>query len=771
MKRFGLVFLLIMMIMVPALQAISFAANSLPAPEGFSVKLESTYVLINVEAPKNGQYIQIERSRDSERFQVIATLDPGKSSYKDINLQNGHIYKYRARRYDLKDNTSPYTHEVEVVYLHPSELIISGSYSTQINLEWSYPDLKVPDSFQYETVIERKDGDAGGWKEIYSAPFYQQEYRDHDLAPDTVYHYRIRTRYPDGTYSRYIPSPSGISRRTTIPSETSLTGFAISGTRIRLEWDREPIEDYTVDVQRLNSFGEFETIFSSVSADYYIDSGDDDDTGLEPGEEYTYRLLIRKKSSGSSLAYSGVITVKTETIPSPSQLVALPAAHGRISLIWEHPFDVESGFEIWRKEDGKTWELIATVPRNTTDWTDYSAHANKIYRYRVRAVRGESVYSRFAVTDPVNNAEPLLPGELLFLPLDSYMLIGSDDPAPEGVTYTLEIRDGINEPWMDYTFGQKGSTLLVYFLPTPGKEYDFRVRSENKGNIVYGPVYHLPGYAPDAPTGLRVVSMGHSQVLLSWNDNSKTEDGFRIYRVHEQKRTLIGTTGKDATSFTDTTAISGATVSYEVCAYNLRGESAKQSIQVSIPQKVAFKDLDAFPWCMDAVNALAASGVIARNPDGLFHPGVNITRAEFITLLLKAYGIVPESEFLFSFKDAAPNHWYYPYMMTAVKMGIVVPDQNGYVRPLSTVTKAEMAVFLNRFLTARGQTLYTINVGYLDKFTDGHLVPEDLKLIISSLAGYGIMPAQDGYTLNLSQPATRAEAAVILYRFSMRYHR
>jgi len=751
-----------MMIMVPALQAISFAANSLPVPEGFSVEMGSSYVLIHVEPAEKGQYIRIEKSTDDGEFKLITSLSSGRTSYKDYNVSNGHIYKYRARRYNSKDS-SPYTQEIEVIYVFPDSFSITRAYSNQINLEWSYPEVSVPGTIPVETVIERKIGNSR-WEEIYTAPFHQREYMDYGLDPDTVYYYRIRTKYPGGQYSKYVPSSAGISTRTTVPSAAALTGYAVTNTSIRLDWDREEIEGYTVSLQRLDSFGEFETIFSSSSADYYIDRN------LTPNSEYTYRLAIRSSKS-SVFSYSEEITVKTETIPSPSQLTASPAALGRITLTWEFPYDVESGFEIWRKVEGKAWELIDTVPRNTTDWTDYSAHTNKIYRYRVRAIRGESVYSGFAVTDRVNNAEPPMPGELLFLPLDNYMLIGTDEPAPEGVTYTLEMRTDINEPWMDYTFGQKGSALLVYFFPTVGKEYDFRIRSENKGNTVYGPVYHLPGTVPEAPANLRVAFSGPNHVLLAWNDVSTAEDGFRIYRIHDQKRTLIGTTVRNATSFTDTAAIPGATVSYEVCAFNLRGESASRSVQVSIPQDSVFKDLEAFPWCVDAVNALAASGVIARNPDGLFHPGVNITRAEFITLLLKVYGIVPESEFLFSLKDVTPSHWYYPYMMTAVKMGIVIPDENRYSGALNPITKAEMAVCINRLLAARNRMLYPVSVAYLDRFTDGQLVPEDLKGIISSLAADGIMPAQDGYTLNLSQPATRAEAAVILYRFSMRYHR
>ena len=217
-------------------------------------------------------------------------------------------------------------------------------------------------------------------------------------------------------------------------------------------------------------------------------------------------------------------------------------------------------------------------------------------------------------------------------------------------------------------------------------------------------------------------------------------------------------------------AVPGSTVRYEVCAFNTRGESTGISIDVSVQQKAVFKDLEGFSWCTDAVNALASSGAIAQNPDGLFHPGANITRAQFITILMKSFDIMPESEFLFSVKDVAPGSWYYPYMMTAVKLGIVIPDENRNAGPLNPVTTADMAIFMNRLLTARNRALDSISISYLDRFTDGYLVGENLKGIISSLAGDGIIPPQQSLTLDLDRPVTRAEAAVVLYRFSSKYH-
>lgn len=765
MKRIIMVFYMALLILALLLPVFSYAdtVGTLPVPEGFSVRIESSYVLINMNGAGTNEYISLERSTDSGPFHVIATLGPGYTSYKDFSVTNGHVYKYRARRLGSKP-ASAYTEELEVIYLRATDFRITGVYSNQINLEWSYPELMIPRTVPYETIIERRAEGESRWTVICTAPFYQREFRDHGLNPDTMYYYRVYTRYSDSQYSTYIPSATGINRRTTISLTTPLTGFALSDIRIRLDWDREALDGHTVYLQRLSDFGEYNIIFYSSSADHYVD------TGLTPGREYTYRLFV-STASGSFSGYSEEVVIKTEAIPAPAQLTASPAALGSITLSWEYPYDGESGFEIWRKEQGGIWQKIATASRNTTVWTDHSALAGVTYRYRVRAIRGEEVFSDFAVSGLVINTDPSMPSDLLIVPMGSYMLIGSSEPAPAGVTYTLELRTNINEGWVDYSLGETGRTLLVYFIPTAGRDYEFRIRSENQGNITYGPVYYLPGSVPEAPTGLRVVSMGSNRVRLAWNDLSRTEDGFRIYRVIGDKRTLIGTAPRDAAGFTDSGAVSGSTSSYVVCPYNIMGESAGTSIRVSIPQKAVFKDLAGYSWCEEAVSALAASGVIDQNAEGLFRPGANITMAEFITILLKSFDIAPESEFLFSVKDVAPRDWHYPYMMTAVKLGIVIPDQNGYVRPLNTVTKADMAVCMNRLLASRNQALDSISTSYLDRFTDGYQVQSGLRSIISSLAGDGIMPPQGGTSLDLDKPATRAEAAVILHRFSRKYYK
>ena len=157
MKRFGLVFPSIMLILAMVLNPLSLADSSgtLRSPGDFSVRIEDNYALITFDGAEHGQYTKIERSTDSGEFIAIAAVGPGVTSFKDYGIANGHIYKYRACRYSGKD-PSPYTREIEVISLYPVHLYITGVYSDQVNLAWSYPQLLIPRTITIETVIERK---------------------------------------------------------------------------------------------------------------------------------------------------------------------------------------------------------------------------------------------------------------------------------------------------------------------------------------------------------------------------------------------------------------------------------------------------------------------------------------------------------------------------------------------------------------------------------------------------------------------------------------
>jgi DNA-binding beta-propeller fold protein YncE len=77
------------------------------------------------------------------------------------------------------------------------------------------------------------------------------------------------------------------------------------------------------------------------------------------------------------------------------------------------------------------------------------------------------------------------------------------------------------------------------------------------------------------PTNLYTVAVTHTQINLTWNDNSNNETGFKIERKTGTGGTYlqIATVNSDVTSYNDTGLSQGNTYYYRVCAYNVAGNS------------------------------------------------------------------------------------------------------------------------------------------------------------------------------------------------------
>ncbi|MHB8918991.1 MAG: S-layer homology domain-containing protein, partial [Desulfocucumaceae bacterium] len=104
----------------------------------------------------------------------------------------------------------------------------------------------------------------------------------------------------------------------------------------------------------------------------------------------------------------------------------------------------------------------------------------------------------------------------------------------------------------------------------------------------------------------------------------------------------------------------------------------------------AFKDI-AGHWASASINRLVQSGAIKGYADGTFKPGNNITRAEFATVLVKAFKLEPKTGRVFT--DTAA-HWAKDNIATASAYGIV----NGYndltFGPDQLITREQMAVMV-----------------------------------------------------------------------------
>lgn len=157
-------------------------------------------------------------------------------------------------------------------------------------------------------------------------------------------------------------------------------------------------------------------------------------------------------------------------------------------------------------------------------------------------------------------------------------------------------------------------------------------------------------------------------------------------------------------------------------------------------------------WAKDYVKTLADKGVIGGYDDGTFLPNKNVTRAEYIKMVVGMFGLEESAEN--AFDDVADTAWYKEYVEKAVAAGLVEGD-GGKFNPDATITRQDAAVILYRLGITAGDTEIS--------FADEASVADYAKEAVDTLASAGIINGSDG-NFNPANAITRAETAAILCR-------
>ena len=737
-------------------------AQSLLAPVNFTVQVNENYNKLSWDNSKNPNittYIIIERSVDKGEFSQLAYLSGSRESYNDYSVSNGHVYTYRLQTIHKQTVKSPYTPEVEVVNLYPSNFRIANTFTDHVDLEWEYPTLPVKREPNYHLLIERREKGKSSWKDIAELPITETAFRDDTVDSDTQYYYRARIRYENKNYSKYIPSTAGISTHTEFPLTTPLWGYSESQRSIRLKWEIPDSFKGNIILERKNSSGDFISLYKGKGTSYL-------DTGRTAGETYTYRLCMQSEN-GQKSEYTEEINITAELVSAPSDLSVKAIASDKIILTWIHQHDNETGFEIWRKGEGP-WELLSTVPKNTETFTDSSTSYGQSYTYKVRAKRGDYCYSDFTQSQTVINEYPDTPGPILAYTNGSMLYIFSHDKAPKGITYTLEFRTNINSPWSEIR-SVRDNVLMTNMGFSKNSEYHFRIRASIGNLSSTGPEFHFFGSVPESPFNLEAPVAGYNRVTLKWLDQTNKETGYDIYRTINGARKLIGSVDKDTEIFIDKFPMTGENTYYEVVARNLVGASPAAGISVKIPKIVIFQDIEQYEWAFDAIYTLQGMGALDNIQNERFYPLNVITRGQLVYMVLKSFNISYDTTGLFPPADITPNHRYYREMITALNLGLIHPDVEGKIYPNKAATRKDVLFLLAGALGHMGYQLNPHGIEHIEKFNDFWQIPQEDMEIVSSFTGDGIISGKAGQVLDLGSNTTRIETVSFIYRTLLTY--
>ena len=172
-----------------------------------------------------------------------------------------------------------------------------------------------------------------------------------------------------------------------------------------------------------------------------------------------------------------------------------------------------------------------------------------------------------------------------------------------------------------------------------------------------------------------------------------------------------------------------------------------------------------YAWARREVDTLAVNGVVQGGGDHLFYPERSITRADFIVMLDRAYGMssalaggLVSSQGTFS--DVPQNTYYYQAVTAAKAFGIATGTMDNRFLPQQLMTRQDAMVFLKRTLD---RTQLTLPSGTLGAFPDAGQVSAYAQDAVSSLVAAQVIGGSNG-KLNPKSNVTRAQMAVMLYR-------
>ncbi|MDY3013659.1 MAG: phage tail tip lysozyme [Evtepia sp.] len=175
-----------------------------------------------------------------------------------------------------------------------------------------------------------------------------------------------------------------------------------------------------------------------------------------------------------------------------------------------------------------------------------------------------------------------------------------------------------------------------------------------------------------------------------------------------------------------------------------------------------FGDVPASHWAREEIQYVYDAGLMDGMENDQFLPEGTITRAMIVTILYRMAG-EPAVTGSSGFQDVAKGTWYAQPVTWASANGIVKGYDGNLFKPNEAISREQMATFLYRYAQFQGYN--TSDEGNLSGYTDVWTISDYAFQAMSWANAEGIITGMTSTTLVPKGTATRAQAAVIFYRF------
>lgn len=180
-----------------------------------------------------------------------------------------------------------------------------------------------------------------------------------------------------------------------------------------------------------------------------------------------------------------------------------------------------------------------------------------------------------------------------------------------------------------------------------------------------------------------------------------------------------------------------------------------------------YADLPKDHWAYKQIQILTDFNVVVGYPDGNYRPDQQVTRAEFSTMVVKAFEqqnaqIVKPAKF----SDVKESDWFYGMVQRAVMFDLLKGYPDGHFDPYGNVSRGHVISTIVNALTTETISNSKATEILENSYSDYKEIPDWLIIAAGKAEILGMVVKAPGEetVINANRPATRAELAAFLVK-------
>ena len=246
------------------------------------------------------------------------------------------------------------------------------------------------------------------------------------------------------------------------------------------------------------------------------------------------------------------------------------------------------------------------------------------------------------------------------------------------------------------------------------------------------------------------------KTVTNWWENVVKGTNVDLYIGHTTDKDVVAKEIDTQIQYTKQFSTIKGNSYYNVTSIMNNNQGARDKIKNSIVQTFPFWDIENH-WAQNEIIDFANKGYLNGKPDGGFHPQDTITRAEFVKVINRMFGLTMTSAVTFS--DVPDGYWAKNEIDIAVTNGVAQGDGMGNFEPEKPITRQEAAKMIANYLK-----ISDTNHDKIAKFPDYNQVANWAKNELEAVIERGYIKGDDLGMLSPRANMTRAEAVVMLGR-------